>query len=81
MRAFLGDDRLADADAETGGVRRLIAFVSAPASLDDATILAALREASDPVFLPRRIVRVDALPRNDTGKLPRAALLALLART
>lgn len=70
-----------DADAETGGVRRLIAFVSAPASLDDATILAALREASDPVFLPRRIVRIDALPRNDTGKLPRAALLALLART
>jgi acyl-coenzyme A synthetase/AMP-(fatty) acid ligase len=37
-----------------------------------------LRCSIDPVFLPRRLRRVDALPRNDTGKLPRAALLQLL---
>jgi acyl-coenzyme A synthetase/AMP-(fatty) acid ligase len=30
------------------------------------------------VFLPRRLRLVDALPRNETGKLPRAALLRLL---
>jgi len=30
------------------------------------------------VFLPRPLLRVDALPRNETGKLPRDALLALL---
>jgi acyl-coenzyme A synthetase/AMP-(fatty) acid ligase len=32
----------------------------------------------DPVFLPRRLVRVEAWPRNETGKLPRAALMALI---
>lgn len=59
------------------GVQRIIAFVVAP-GLDDAAIMAALRESLDPVFLPRRLVRVDALPRNDTGKIRRDALLALL---
>jgi acyl-coenzyme A synthetase/AMP-(fatty) acid ligase len=58
-------------------VQRIIAFVVAP-GLDDAAIMAALRESLDPVFLPRRLVRVDALPRNDTGKIRRDALLALL---
>jgi len=29
------------------------------------------------VFLPRPLLFVDALPRNSTGKLPRAALQAL----
>jgi acyl-coenzyme A synthetase/AMP-(fatty) acid ligase len=31
------------------------------------------------VFLPRPLIKVDALPRNDTGKVTRAALLALIA--
>lgn len=34
----------------------------------------------DPVFLPRRLRKVDALPRNETGKLPRDAVMALLLR-
>ncbi len=38
----------------------------------------ALRRSIDPVFLPRRLRLVDALPRNETGKLPRAALLRML---
>ena len=38
----------------------------------------ALRRSIDPAFLPRPLRRVAALPRNDTGKLPRAALLRLL---
>ncbi|GAB3736854.1 xanthomonadin biosynthesis 3-hydroxybenozate--AMP ligase XanA2 [Luteimonas pelagia] len=59
------------------GVRRIAALVVAP-GLDEAAILAGLRGAVDPVFLPRRLRRVEALPRNDTGKLPRAALLDLL---
>ena len=58
------------------GVRRLAALVVAPA-LDETAILAALRVGIDPVFLPRPLRRVAALPRNETGKLPRAALLAL----
>ena len=43
-------------------VVRLVAFVVAPA-LDADAILAALRERIDPAFVPRRIVHVDALPR------------------
>lgn len=58
---------------------RLAAFVVAP-GLDAAAILHALRQRVDPVFLPRPLILVDVLPRNDTGKLPRAALLALYAR-
>ncbi|CAG4977835.1 AMP-binding protein [Novilysobacter luteus] len=59
------------------GVRRIAALAVAP-GLDAAGILAALRRQVDPVFLPRRLRCVDTLPRNDTGKLPRDALLALL---
>lgn len=59
------------------GVRRLAALVVAP-GLDEARILGILREGIDPVFLPRPLRRVAALPRNATGKLPRDALLAAL---
>jgi acyl-coenzyme A synthetase/AMP-(fatty) acid ligase len=59
------------------GVGRIAALVVAP-GLDEAAILDVLRRSVDPVFLPRRLRIVDALPRNDTGKLPRDALLRLL---
>lgn len=62
---------------ENTGVRRIAALAVAP-GLDEAAILLALRQSVDPVFLPRRLRIVDALPRNDTGKLPREALLRLL---
>jgi 3-hydroxymyristoyl/3-hydroxydecanoyl-(acyl carrier protein) dehydratase len=45
--------------------------------MDASHLLTALREHIDPVFLPRPLLFVDALPRNSTGKLPRAALHAL----
>lgn len=57
-------------------VTRLAACVVAP-GMTAATLLAALRERIDPVFLPRPLLLVDALPRNSTGKLPRTALQAL----
>ena len=41
-------------------------------------ILDALRAGVDPVFLPRPLKIVAALPRNAAGKLPRAALLEVL---
>ena len=50
------------------------------ADLDEAAILHALRLSLDAVFLPRPLKRVAALPRNATGKLPREALLEMLAR-
>jgi acyl-coenzyme A synthetase/AMP-(fatty) acid ligase len=59
-------------------VRRLLALVVAP-GLNERQLLAALAERLDPVFLPRPLIKVDALPRNDTGKVTRAALLALIA--
>jgi acyl-coenzyme A synthetase/AMP-(fatty) acid ligase len=58
-------------------VHRIAALVVAP-GLDEHTILDALRRAIDPLFLPRPLRLVTALPRNETGKLPRAALLELL---
>jgi acyl-coenzyme A synthetase/AMP-(fatty) acid ligase len=63
--------------ADACGVRRIAALVVAPGR-SEADLLAALRPAVDPVFLPRPLKRVERLPRNATGKLPRAELLALL---
>lgn len=57
---------------------RPIAFAVAPGR-DAAELLAGLRAAIEPAFLPRRIILLDRLPRNEMGKLPRDALLALLA--
>jgi acyl-coenzyme A synthetase/AMP-(fatty) acid ligase len=62
---------------DAGGVRRIAALAVAP-HVDEATILEALRRGIDPVFLPRPLKRVAALPRNETGKLPRSALVRLL---
>lgn len=66
-------------EAAANGVRRIAALAVVEDGLDEAAILGALRDAVDPVFLPRRLRCVDALPRNETGKLPRDALLRLLA--
>lgn len=64
-------------DEDAIGVRRIAALAVAP-GLDESEILHALRQHLDPVFLPRPLRRVAALPRNETGKLPRGALQALL---
>jgi acyl-coenzyme A synthetase/AMP-(fatty) acid ligase len=68
-----------DAQASLAGVARLAALVVAP-SLDVATIVQQLRERIDPVFLPRPLLRVQALPRNETGKLPQHTLRTLVAQ-
>ena len=62
------------------GVVRTVAFVVAP-ELDAPGIVAALREQLESAFVPRRVVHVDALPREATGKLTVAALRALALRT
>ena len=54
-------------------VTRLTAYVVAPGlSVED--LMNALRQRIDAAFLPRPLHFVDALPRNETGKLPRQAL-------
>jgi len=60
-------------------VTRLTALVIAP-GLSERALRDALASRLDPAFLPRRIHYVDALPRNESGKLPRAELLCLLDR-
>jgi acyl-coenzyme A synthetase/AMP-(fatty) acid ligase len=59
------------------GVTRLCALVVAP-GLDSATLLRHLRERIDPVFLPRPLRLVAALPRNSTGKLSAQILRSLI---
>jgi acyl-coenzyme A synthetase/AMP-(fatty) acid ligase len=56
---------------------RTAALVVAP-QLTEQQVLRALADLVDPVFLPRPLRRVEKLPRNALGKLPRAELLALL---
>jgi acyl-coenzyme A synthetase/AMP-(fatty) acid ligase len=65
--------------SEGAAVQRLAALVVAE-GLTEAQVLEALRPAVDPVFLPRPLVRVGKLPRNELGKLPREQLLAALKR-
>jgi acyl-coenzyme A synthetase/AMP-(fatty) acid ligase len=66
-------------DLDERPTARLLAFVVAP-GLSAESVMAALRGRVDPVFLPRRVVQVDALPRNATGKLPDQAVTALRAQ-
>jgi acyl-coenzyme A synthetase/AMP-(fatty) acid ligase len=63
-------------DDATGGVVRPIAFVVAP-TLTPAAITRELHERLDAVFVPRRIVMLDALPHEDTGKITSATLQRL----
>lgn len=58
-------------------VTRLAAIVVAP-NMTKAELLKALRKHIEPVFLPRPLLLVEALPRNNSGKLPRTTLQALL---
>jgi acyl-coenzyme A synthetase/AMP-(fatty) acid ligase len=59
-------------------IGRLTALVVAP-GLTPAVLTQALRERIDPVFLPRPLLLVEALPRNATGKLSGQITQELLA--
>lgn len=73
---FLRDD----SQDPSAAVTRVAAVVVAP-GLDAATLVQRLRERIDPAFLPRPLLFVDKLPRNETGKLPREALESLVVRS
>jgi len=62
-----------------GTIRRLAALVVAP-GLEARELLQRLAVSVDPAFLPRPLLIVDELPRNEVGKLPRERLLGLLQR-
>jgi acyl-coenzyme A synthetase/AMP-(fatty) acid ligase len=65
--------------AASGAIRRVAALVVAP-GLKSGDILERLAPSVDAAFLPRPLVIVDALPRNEVGKLPRTTLLEALRR-
>jgi acyl-coenzyme A synthetase/AMP-(fatty) acid ligase len=69
---------LPESEAETVG--RLAALVVAPGLRAEA-IMIALRERIDPAFLPRPLILVNDLPRNNLGKLPRETVLQLLRQS
>jgi acyl-coenzyme A synthetase/AMP-(fatty) acid ligase len=73
------DGAFAMPEEDDGTVTRLMAFVVAPGLTSEA-IMSALRERIDPAFLPRPLCLVEALPRTETGKLPRRAVDELVTR-
>jgi acyl-coenzyme A synthetase/AMP-(fatty) acid ligase len=70
---------LLPSEDDAQGIGRLSALVVAP-GLSPAALTRALRERIDPVFLPRPLLFVDALPRNATGKLPNQIAQDLLVQ-
>ena len=65
-------------EQEGGVVTRLTAYVVAPGLTSEA-LLRALRQRIDAAFLPRPLNFVEALPRNETGKLPQLAISRIAA--
>jgi acyl-coenzyme A synthetase/AMP-(fatty) acid ligase len=65
-------------DGDAGPVRRVAALVVAPELSADA-ISAHLSRSIDPAFMPRPLVLVPALPRNELGKISREALMSFAA--
>lgn len=65
--------------AQAGSIARVAALVVAP-TLSAREITERLAVSVDAAFLPRPLVLLDALPRNEVGKLPRERLLAALKR-
>jgi acyl-coenzyme A synthetase/AMP-(fatty) acid ligase len=68
-----------DTEDSLAGSARLAALVVAP-GIEPAAILQALRERIDPIFLPRPLLLVERLPRNESGKLPQHTLRAMAAQ-
>ena len=66
-------------DGKEGSLSRLMALVVAPGKTQE-DIQHALRRRLNPVFLPRPLLLLPRLPRNETGKLPREALRQLMER-
>ena len=64
---------------DNGNPTERLCLVHSGPALDRAAAEQWLRKRVDPVFLPRSIIRVERLPRGDSGKLPRGALDRLYA--
>lgn len=76
QQAQVADAAVVAIDAEGVRGHQLLAAV-APADCDTARLRAALLERFEPSCLPRRLLAVAAIPREENGKLPRTRVLAL----
>ncbi len=66
-------------DEVADGVVRPVVFVVAP-GLGARQVIQGLRDRLEAAFVPRRVVMLDALPREATGKITAATLRALAAQ-
>jgi hypothetical protein len=66
-------------DEVADGVVRPVVFVVAP-GLGARQVIQGLRDRLEAAFVPRRVVLLDALPREATGKITAATLRALAAQ-
>lgn len=69
---------LPDPSSGDMGTPRLLAFAVLAPGVSVDVVLRWLRQQLDPAFVPRALIPVPALPRRETGKLPREALASLL---
>ncbi len=63
----------------TGSPTERLVLIYSGKALDRETALNWLRRRVDPPFLPRSFIRVERMPRTESGKLPRAALDAVFS--
>jgi len=66
-------------DNASDRVDRLAALVVAP-SMSTSALRRALARRIDPAFMPRPLRKVDALPRAESGKLPRGSLIDFMRK-
>jgi acyl-coenzyme A synthetase/AMP-(fatty) acid ligase len=62
---------------EVASIRRVAALAVAP-GLTAVRVIEKLQLSVDPAFVPRPLILIDALPRNELGKIPREKLVQLL---
>jgi acyl-coenzyme A synthetase/AMP-(fatty) acid ligase len=84
-RRLLAIDGVKDAvvfqpeQSSVGTIQRVAALVVAP-GMAARDVLDRLASSVDPAFMPRPLLIVEALPRNELGKLPKARLMSALQR-
>jgi acyl-coenzyme A synthetase/AMP-(fatty) acid ligase len=59
-------------------VQRLVAFVKLESQSSTEEVIRHLKLCVDPVFIPRKFINVNTLPRDANGKIPREKLVNLL---
>lgn len=62
-------------------IPRLVAMVTLKTNTSKKQLADHFRKYLDPVFIPRPIIEVEKLPREDNGKLPKQALLSFYKST